>query len=185
MPLAPTGLRNQTTGRKRSVRRRRNQTIGQRRIVRLRRSRAIGRKQIVRQQRSQAIERNRIVRRRRSQTTGPKRTVRRQRSQAIGRKLVVRRPPGMSLLSGRRLLHRASVRSPSAVLLLLRKRVRRLNHRASNLRRGHRNRSNSRNSLSGTRSRRSKGWGRLASNRKNANFSSNLGGISGDTTLTV
>src|ERR1700694_357801 len=39
IPLAPTGLRNQTTGRKRTVRRQRNQTIGQRRIVRQQRSR--------------------------------------------------------------------------------------------------------------------------------------------------
>src|ERR1700674_4480200 len=61
IPLAPTGLRNQTTGRKRTVRRRRNQTIGQRRIVRRRRSQITGRKRTVRQRRSQTIGRRRIV----------------------------------------------------------------------------------------------------------------------------
>jgi hypothetical protein len=94
----------------------------------------------------------------------------------------------MSRLSGRKLLRRASVRSPSAVLLLQRKRVRSLNHSVSSRRRGHRKRTSlSRKSLSGKmrRSRRSNGGVRSGVESGTANISGNLGGIFGYTTLTV
>src|ERR1700681_2489419 len=77
MLLAPTGLRNQTTSRKRTDRRQRSRIIGRKRTVRRQRSRIIGRKRTVRRQRSRII--------------GRKRTDRRQASQVIGRKRIVRR----------------------------------------------------------------------------------------------
>src|SRR5271157_5523984 len=74
---------------------------------------------------SRTTSRKRIARPQRSPTLGRKRTVHRQRSPTLGRSLTE-----MSLLSGRKLLRRASVRSPSALLLLLRKRsLHRSNHR--------------------------------------------------------
>lgn len=124
-PLAPTGRRSRTLGRKR--------------IVRRQRSRTLGRKQVVRRPSSRALGRKRIVHRPSSRTLGRKRT-------------------GMSLGSGRKLLHRASARRPSATLLLRRRRMQRRSKSVrSPGRRRQKRRSSRTNSQSRTRNRRSKG----------------------------
>src|SRR5216683_1392936 len=89
----------------------------------------------------------------RSRPLGQKRIVRRQPSRPLGRK-----PTGPSLLSGRKLLRRASVRSPRALLLLRKRSVRRRNDSArSPGRRSRKRRSKRTNSRRRTRSRRSNG----------------------------
>lgn len=121
------------------------------RTVRRRLSLTLDRNPAVRNQ----IGPKRIVCRQRSQTVRRKRTVRRSRNRIIGRF-----PTGMSLLSGRKLPRRASVRSlrHSAPLLLRKRGLHRSNNNARSLRRRsrkRRRRSNRTKSRSETRSRRS------------------------------
>ena len=113
---------------------------------------------------------------------GPRRITSRNRTV---RSPIVRRQPsritslsvaGTSLLSGRKLLRRPCVRSPSA-LLLLKRGMRRKNHSTrSPRRRSRKRRSKGTNSRSGTRSRRSNGmvlsWFRLGCNAPGAPESS-------------
>src|ERR1035441_3379495 len=119
------------------------------------RSRSNSRKRTVRRPHNRTSSRKRPVRRPRNRTRSRKRTVRRPRSRILGRS-----PVGMSLLSGHRLLRRASGRSPSTPLLLQKRGLRRSNNtrsprRRSRKSRSRKRRSNRRKSQKKTRSRRS------------------------------
>src|SRR5450759_1973218 len=137
-PLAP---RSRTNSRKRTVRRPHSQTNS--------------RKRTLRRPHSQTLRRKRPVRRPHNQTSSRKRTVRRRPSRILGRS-----PVGMSLLSGHRLLRRASGRSPSTPLLLQKRGLRRSNNTRSprprsRKSRSRKRRSNRRKSQKKTRCRRS------------------------------
>jgi hypothetical protein len=148
------------TGRRRTISQNRSLRLRSSRTVSLQSSRTVGRNQRLRQLPSQAIIRSRTVRRPPGQTIAQSRAVRRPPVRITRRSLIA-----MSRLSGRRLLRRASVHSPSSALLRRLRMPRPHNHSTSSPWRGLRKRSprrsrkrSLRKSQKGMRSRRSNGW---------------------------